>query len=637
MYAPVTDGLMRRSMVIITGGRGVSVSVTDGVETHAPAVLAYGQVVRAFQEVGEALVREVDRDRLLHLVLHKVCELVDCRRGSLYLLDQESGLFHGQVGVSGGTVVDARVKQYRCGVPADRLTHEILATRSPVVVVDAPRDPRPMRAITREWNIRSIVGVPMMVGDEVRGIMFLDDLDRPHEFSEGQQALASAFADMAAVAITTAQRAETLAQTMRTVARQNTLLRRAVAIEERLTALALRGGTIPDVTALLAELIGEPCAVHDARFRRITASAASGEAATGPQLFDEEVRDAPEVRAALEALPERDPKLIGPFPRAGLHRRTLVVPIRAREETWGYLLVVEANSPLRTMETLVASRAAAIIALSVTFQRSAAEKDTFAREALMRRLIDAGTPSTAIAARAEFHGLRSGRPYVAVRLASRRPDQRLDDIAIEDAAMHAGLPGVWLAGAPEGALSLIAELPEPTDDLVERFGALAARIHTSDALHVAISDITHSVDDLSAAHREAGEVLRILRTFAVHPGSPTILTASELGAARMLLAAACREDAERLVRRAVGSLAPGGSARDDDVLRTLQAFVSSSWGIRRAAAQLQVHENTVRYRLGRLAEATGRDVLTDPRAQLDAQLALLVLRLEGRLPGETSS
>ena len=34
----------------------------------------------------------------------------------------------------------------------------------------------------------------------------------------------------------------------------------------------------------------------------------------------------------------------------------------------------------------------------------------------------------------------------------------------------------------------------------------------------------------------------------------------------------------------------------------------------------------------RLAEETGRDVLTDPRAQLDVQLALLILRLEGRLP-----
>src|SRR4051794_19377038 len=292
---------------------GESVSLADSM---APA---YEDVVRAFQEVGEALVGEVERDPLLHLVLHKVCDLVGVRRGSLYLLDEESGLFHGQVGFAAETAVDEDVKQYKCGVPADRFTHEILATRAPVLVADAPRDPRPIRAIVRHWNIRSILGVPMIVGDEVRGLMFLDDIERPHEFTPAQQTLASAFADMAAVAIATAQRADALTQSVRTVARQNNLLRRAVAMEERLTALALRGGTIRDVTAMLTELIDEPCAVYDSTFRRIARATLSGDATSGPQLFDDGVRETPEVRAALEGLPEREPKLLGPFPGAGVH------------------------------------------------------------------------------------------------------------------------------------------------------------------------------------------------------------------------------------------------------------------------------------------------------------------------------
>src|SRR3954466_10200137 len=108
------------------GGESVSLADSIGTSGQAPA---YEDVVRAFQEVGEALVGEVERDPLLHLVLHKVCDLVGVRRGSLYLLDAESGLFHGQVGFAAETAVDADVKQYRAGVPADRFTHEIVATR----------------------------------------------------------------------------------------------------------------------------------------------------------------------------------------------------------------------------------------------------------------------------------------------------------------------------------------------------------------------------------------------------------------------------------------------------------------------------------------------------------------------------
>jgi len=283
------------------------------------------------------------------------------------------------------------------------------------------------------------------------------------------------------------------------------------------------------------------------------------------------------------------------------------------------------------METLLSSRAAAIIALSVTFQRSAAETEMYAREALIRRLIDAGAPSPAMTAQAEFHGLRSGRPYVAAVLANREGAGRNDGVAIEEAAARAGLSGVWLAGANDGALSLVAELSAHTDDVKERFDTLVTQLSGPGTMFAAVSDVCHSVGELAAAHRDAKQVLQILRTFAVNADSPTILTAGELGAGCMLLAAADRGEAERLVRRALGPLANPDNPKALEVLQTLHAFVACSWGIRRAAEQLQVHENTIRYRLGRLAEETGRDVLTDPRAQLDAQIALLILRLQGRL------
>ena len=86
-------------------------SVLDGADRPALGQPSYGDVVRAFREVGEAIVGDVELGRLLHLVLRKVCELVDVRRGSLYLLDEESGLFHGQVGAEADRAVDDEVKR----------------------------------------------------------------------------------------------------------------------------------------------------------------------------------------------------------------------------------------------------------------------------------------------------------------------------------------------------------------------------------------------------------------------------------------------------------------------------------------------------------------------------------------------
>jgi DNA-binding PucR family transcriptional regulator len=53
--------------------------------------------------------------------------------------------------------------------------------------------------------------------------------------------------------------------------------------------------------------------------------------------------------------------------------------------------------------------------------------------------------------------------------------------------------------------------------------------------------------------------------------------------------------------------------------------------VRRAATALGVHENTIRYRLSRIEEITGLDIVSDGDVQLAVQLALLILRLEDRL------
>ncbi|MDT2004046.1 PucR family transcriptional regulator [Rhodococcus opacus] len=87
------------------------------------------------------------------------------------------------------------------------------------------------------------------------------------------------------------------------------------------------------------------------------------------------------------------------------------------------------------------------------------------------------------------------------------------------------------------------------------------------------------------------------------------------------------------VRRSRGFACGGVS--NNDLLRTLQEFFESGRSVRETAVRLDVHENTVRHRLGRVHDLTGLDVAANSNDQLSAQTALLILRLQGHhaVPG----
>ena len=72
-----------------------------------------------------------------------------------------------------------------------------------------------------------MLGVPMIVGGEVIGILFLDNEDAAHPFDSEQQSLAASFAHLAGIAIMHGQRSSELRANLVTIARQNEICDRA--------------------------------------------------------------------------------------------------------------------------------------------------------------------------------------------------------------------------------------------------------------------------------------------------------------------------------------------------------------------------------------------------------------------------
>jgi sugar diacid utilization regulator len=596
---------------------------------------AYHSAIRAFGDVAGALGELRDIDDLLHLIAKHVCDLVGVHRCSVYLRDGDSDLFRGQVGHADHDI-DARVKRLTAGVQGDNFTREILRTKAPVTLQDAVADPRPIKSTMREWKIRSMMGVPMVVRGEVMGLIFLDDEDRPHRFGPVDEDIAAVFGELAAVAINQAQLTGKLRSSLETVARQNQLLRRAAMIEDRLTKLVLDGGDIREITSAVATLTAKPCAIYDARFGRLALEMPPGLGETVvPKILEPAYRDLPAVADALAALDASRGGVVEPILAVGLNHRVMIAPVIVRDDTWGWLVLMEYQSRFGALDMHVCRRAATNIAVEMSAERRAATAEWNARSSLVGEMIRGGSDAATLRHRADYLGVALDVPRVLCLITpaegqvAELPDAR----GAAARFVEAGAQGVLATAIAEGLvviLDLPPDVPTPAAirDAKEIVSAACALFDPGGHLLAGLSAVCVELADYERAYSAAAQVVACLDRIAT---TQRVLSADDLGAGRLLLSSSDAAEVERFARDTLGSLLTAKEG-NEDLLATLSAFFDNDRSIRRAAAALDVHENTIRYRLGRIEEAIGIPVATDAGAQLSAHLALLVLRLQGRVP-----
>ena len=192
-----------------------------------------------------------------------------------------------------------------------------------------------------------------------------------------------------------------------------------------------------------------------------------------------------------------------------------------------------------------------------------------------------------------------------------RPDRI--DLATDDVRDIAGqhgraalsdVHGTWLVAIVSGALA-------PTDRFL---GALL------DAYADGPVVIGPTAPTFAAAHRSATEAIAGMNAVAGWSGAPRPVLARELLPERALLGDASAIAA--LDAEVMRPLADAGPA----LAETLDAYLDSGGAIEACARKLYVHPNTVRYRLKRVADFTGRDP-TSPRDAYVLRVAATIGRL----------
>ncbi len=134
---------------------------------------------------------------------------------------------------------------------------------------------------------------------------------------------------------------------------------------------------------------------------------------------------------------------------------------------------------------------------------------------------------------------------------------------------------------------------------------------------VVVGPITH---DLGSAHRSAQAALAGLRAAVAWPDAPRPVSSDDLLPERILAGdPLARRDAEERIYRPL-------TASRGTLVDTLTAYFDHGGRIEAAARALFVHPNTIRYRLGQVADLTGCSP-TRPRDALALRLALVIGRL----------
>ena len=604
------------------GERGVP-GLLEDVRDRSPELL------RAFEEVAlhATSVSDLeDVEELLRLVGRRICELINVNRFSAYIRGDD-GLFYGKVGYCATEDIDERIRKLVTG--PDGFTAEIVKTRAPVLIMDARHDPRTVQRTMREWGVRDMLGVPLVFDDEAIGIIYVDNEDDEHIYTDEQIRLAQAFSSLAALAVRQAALYAQLNRRALVIDRQRRLLEEVAQAHKRLTDAALGGADVGGTVRLLSDLVGKPVLFFTPDCEVAAAATPVGlqaQAAAGPQ-------DRGSLAAmATEARQRGATVMLPAAPHTGVVHRQLVCPLIANEEVLGYLAVAEVGRSIRPLDVKVVEQGATLVSLLVLAERRQAEAEGQAREDFLNDLLHGARGASVLHRRGPLFGVDLDRPQVVVRLAvgpeaGLPPSERRGRLARRLAALRGGdtpltisLPGadMVLLSLPDGPdVQSLREVHRTITAVVEE---LAPEVPYRGA---AVSKVLRRAEHYADAHRELRSLLEA--TQRLGHTRPQVVLATELGVARLVLSGSgtdCREFAEELL----GPLLRYDTETGSGLVPTLRRYLECGGQIRATARALDVHENTVRYRLARIGEVSAVDP-ADLRSLLDARFALQVLDL----------
>ena len=441
------------------------------------------------------------------------------------------------------------------------------------------------------------------------------------------------------------------------------VLRRSISAVERLQRLVLSERGLDAIAGVLASLLGGAVLIADGRgqwLARRTFRRELGEDVAA--RLDGRLHAHARARVVEEIVPD-DPELAG---------RALVLPVgatgdpgrRADAAPHAWVVAVKDAGGLDEFDRLLLHQATTVVALELLRRRVAGSTERRLAGDVLSSLAAGELRGAELARRLEPFGI--GDRVAALALTSQGPPARLED-AVEAALRDEAVDGLVARTGPL-VCALVPGYPE--DEVVELAGRVAARAHEALGADARVAVGAGRPVDAGEARRayhgarwalearalaagtapdgsdgarrngragrgrngdgrDGGRPHGHAAAPAAASGPPAVATHRDLGSFQLLLSLQDSEALRLYCDSLLGPLEDGEGAYGNELLRSLEAFIECNGQWETAARRLYCHRHTLRYRVRRIEELTGRD-LSSARDRIEFWLALRGRELAAR-------
>ncbi len=387
-------------------------------------------------------------------------------------------------------------------------------------------------------------------------------------------------------------------------------LQRGTAVHRRLERLVLEERGLDQLVIELADAIGASVVVLDGRGETL-AGEINGDLV--PETLDALRREVHARTLALGRSGEKSDGIeIASEQPAG---DVLVLPVathgRGAPQAW---LVAARHDGIGHYERLIVQQGATVVALELMRQRAMRETERRLAGDVLAEAIGGSLGEHETTLRLAPFGVGARSALMVFQCADPTGAERDLQLLLDEA-------GVSALVAVRGAL-VCAVVDASEGDDVDPV-ALAGRLRDGlQRTHGAVRAATSRVGPSGRVRHAFHEARCALEATALANGSaPDVASHRDLGAFQLLLSLQDEEALRLYCDSVLEPLLAGGEEYGDELTRSVEVFIECGGQWERAARELYCHRHTLRYRIRRVEELTGRD-LSSARDRTEFWLAL---------------
>ena len=394
---------------------------------------------------------------------------------------------------------------------------------------------------------------------------------------------------------------------------QYSLLQRSLAVHEKLTKIVLEEKGLDAILSTLSALVGCSAVLFD--FHGVVLCETAYRRRLGGELIADLWRQISDRRASRQNFA---------LSLEGVGSGVQVYPVVASHRIGAFLAVVKDSGDFSEYDRIILHNVVTVTALELVKKKAVAETEKRLAGDFFDELIASDLYEEEIARRLAFFGLDPQSPHLIVLVdidgfrafmdgPGEREETTVQDIkerlhwAVDEfMAKHEVL--FISASRSDSVVILVQPGALDTDAVL----ALAAELQA--AIDKMLPEITVSLGigrphrqlvDLRQSYYEASYAIRI-RKLKGEPG--VIATFADLGSYGLLLGLQDTLSLEVFYDSVLGKLQEYDEQNSSDLVKSLAGFLEANghWGD--AAEKLYVHRHTLRYRMKRVEEITGRDL-----------------------------